>query len=87
VACIPQAWAAGSVFMMLQACLGITVDGGAGTVTIIDPRLPIGIDRLWVDQLRVGESVIDLAFERQGGKITVSTGAPPGMVRLQDPGA
>ena len=24
VACLPQAWAAGSVFMMLQACLGLT---------------------------------------------------------------
>jgi hypothetical protein len=56
-------------------------------VTIVDPRLPIGIDRLWVDQLRVGESVIDLAFERRGGKITVTTEAAPGVVRLQGPGA
>ena len=26
VACLPQAWAAGSPFMMLEACLGITID-------------------------------------------------------------
>ena len=26
VACAPQAWAAGAVFLMLQACLGIHVD-------------------------------------------------------------
>ncbi len=27
VACLPQAWAAASTFGMLQACLGVTVDG------------------------------------------------------------
>ncbi|HEX2815937.1 MAG TPA: amylo-alpha-1,6-glucosidase [Phenylobacterium sp.] len=85
VACLPQAWAAGSVFMMLQACLGITVDGEAGTVTIVDPRLPIGIDRLRVDRLRVGADLIHLAFERHGERITVTTGARPGVVRLKGP--
>jgi glycogen debranching enzyme len=82
VACLPQAWAAGSAFMMLQACLGITVDGDAGTVTVVDPRLPIGIDRLWVDRLQLGEDLIDLAFERHGGRITVTTNARPGVVRV-----
>ena len=27
VACLPQAWSSGSVFLLLQACLGIRVDG------------------------------------------------------------
>jgi len=71
--------------MMLQACLGITVDGQAGTVTIVDPRLPIGIDRLWVDRLHVGGDIISLAFERHGDRITVTTGARPGVVRLKGP--
>ena len=85
VACVPQAWAAGSVFMVLQACLGITVDGETGTVTIVDPRLPIGIDRLWVDRLQVGGDIINLAFERHGERITVTTGARPGVVRVKGP--
>jgi glycogen debranching enzyme len=54
VACLPQAWAAGSAFMMLQACLGITIDGWRGEVHLTDPRLPIGIDHLQVDGLRIG---------------------------------
>ncbi len=29
VACSPQAWAAGSVFMLVQACLGLTIDAPA----------------------------------------------------------
>ncbi len=71
VACLPQAWAAGSVFMMLQACLGICVSGSGGGVEITDPRLPIGIDVLAVDGLRVGDEKVDLLFERIGGKIVV----------------
>jgi glycogen debranching enzyme len=71
VACLPQAWAAGSVFMMLQACLGLSIDGMSGEVEIRDPRLPIGIDRLWVDGLRVGERRLDLCFERAGGHVAV----------------
>jgi glycogen debranching enzyme len=85
VACLPQAWAAGSVFMMLQACLGLTVDGEAETVTIVDPRLPIGIDRLWVDGLKVGEQMVALAFERHGERITVTSGARPGVVTVRGP--
>src|SRR6185369_11687900 len=37
VACLPQAWAAGSVFMMLQACLGVRIDGWSDTVQVDFP--------------------------------------------------
>jgi len=84
VACLPQAWAAGSVFMMLQACLGLTVE--ADQVTIVDPRLPIGIDRLWIDALQVGEQVISLAFERLHDRIMVEAKAPEGLVKVLGPG-
>ena len=40
VACLPQAWASGSVFMMLQACLGLSIDGWRGEIHIDRPRLP-----------------------------------------------
>lgn len=83
VACLPQAWAAGSVFMMLQACLGLTV--AADQVTIVDPRLPIGIDRLWIDALQVGEHVVSLAFERLHDRIIVETNAPKGLVKVLGP--
>ncbi|MDP3853405.1 amylo-alpha-1,6-glucosidase [Phenylobacterium sp.] len=71
VACLPQAWAAGSVFMMVQACLGISVDGDKGEVEVRDPHLPIGIDRFWIEGLRVGDARIDLGFEREGGRVRV----------------
>ncbi len=71
VACLPQAWAAGSVFMMVQACLGIHIDGTKGEVDVHDPHLPIGIDRFWIEGLRVGDARIDLGFERVGPRVEV----------------
>jgi glycogen debranching enzyme len=71
VACVPQAWASGSVFMLLQACLGLSVDGWRGEVHVDRPRLPVGIDRLTVRHLRVGEARVDLTFRRVGGRVAV----------------
>ncbi|MBW8813521.1 MAG: amylo-alpha-1,6-glucosidase [Caulobacterales bacterium] len=71
VACLPQAWAAGAVFMMLQACLGLRLHGEAAEVEINNPTLPIGIDRLAIEGLQVGAGEIDLTFERQGSRVAV----------------
>ena len=80
VACLPQAWAAGSVFMMLQACLGVNVDGWNREVRVSDPRLPNGVDWLTVDGLRIGDEKVDLGFERSGRRVDVQgrgrTGIP-----------
>ncbi|MDR6520787.1 glycogen debranching enzyme [Variovorax paradoxus] len=64
VACLPQAWAAGSVFLMLQACLGLQVDGIRREVSIVHPRLPTDIDQLHLLGLQVGEGSVDLHFQR-----------------------
>ncbi|TRC77983.1 amylo-alpha-1,6-glucosidase [Mesorhizobium sp. WSM4307] len=69
VACLPQAWSAGSAFMMLQACLGIRIDGWNRTIEVDRPRLPIGIDNIVIRHLAVGEEKVDLTFERVGDHI------------------
>jgi glycogen debranching enzyme len=69
VACLPQAWAAGSVFMMLQACLGVTVEGERGVVEVRDPHLPFGIDHFAVQRLTVGGEVLELQFERRDAAV------------------
>ena len=71
VACLPQAWAAGSVFLMLQSALGIDIDAMTGTVGINDPILPAGIDRLNISNLQVGDGRIDLAFQQMGNQTVV----------------
>lgn len=64
VACSPQAWAAGSVFLALQACLGLKIDGGAERVEFSRPSLPPFVTTLEIKNLRVGESVLDLTCQR-----------------------
>ncbi|WP_028238456.1 amylo-alpha-1,6-glucosidase [Stutzerimonas azotifigens] len=78
VACLPQAWAAGSVFMLLQACLGLSIDGRQAQVTVERPRLPTGIDRLQLRGLEVGETRIDLTFQRLGERTVVFSEAQAG---------
>jgi glycogen debranching enzyme len=69
VACLPQAWSSGAVFMMLQACLGITIDGLAGALRIDRPELPREIDHVTVRDLTVGNHRVDVAFERRGDRV------------------
>ncbi len=65
VACSPQAWAAGSVFMLLQAVLGLEVDAPARQVRFRHARLPDFLDTLSITGLRVGDATVDLAIGRQ----------------------
>lgn len=64
VACLPQAWASGAVFMLLQACLGIRIDGERREIHIERPALPIGIESLHIRELRLGTARIELQFQR-----------------------
>ena len=82
VACAPQAWAAGAVFMLLQACLGLEVDAGARTVLLSNPRLPAFLDELRIDNLAVGETRVDLRLEREGEGVAVQVLARSGEVSL-----
>jgi glycogen debranching enzyme len=72
VACLPQAWAAGAPFMILEACLGIKIDADREEVLIEQPALPEGIDWLEVRNLRIGAKTVSIVFSRVGGKVVAS---------------
>jgi len=76
VACLPQAWSSGAAFMLLQACLGISIAGSTGVVRIERPELPAEMSRLRLWGLAVGNARIDLAFERVGPRIAVTPIGP-----------
>lgn len=71
VACSPQAWAAGSVFMLLQAALGIRVEAGQRRIRFNHPQLPEALPRLWLKNLKVGDARVDLFCERVNGTTSV----------------
>jgi glycogen debranching enzyme len=64
VSCSPQAWASGSLFMLLQAVLGILPDAPAGVLHVRAPLLPRFLRKLELRGLRVGGSRVDLQFRR-----------------------
>ena len=72
VACLPQAWSAGAVFMLLQACLGIEIDGARKEIHVHSPQLPMGIGSLSVDNLEVGGSETQLQFRRLADEVVVA---------------
>ena len=66
VACSPQAWAAGSVYMLLQACLGISINAATKQIRVVKPVLPANVNEIQIRQLRIGDAQIDFAVRRVG---------------------
>jgi len=63
-ACAPQAWAAAAGFMLLQASLGLAIDGVTSQVRFGSPMLPPFLDEIRVRNLRVGNASLDLVVDR-----------------------
>ena len=67
VACLPQAWAAGVPFMLLQTLLGISAHAPSRTLSIMMPTMPAWLGRADLSGLRVGEASVCLGFSQLGG--------------------
>ena len=52
VSCSPQAWASGSLFMLMQACWGSTREAPARVLHVRDPVLPDFLNRLTRERSR-----------------------------------
>ncbi|HEY7481446.1 MAG TPA: glycogen debranching N-terminal domain-containing protein [Gemmatimonadales bacterium] len=68
VSCSPQAWASGSLFMLLQAMLGIYAEAPARVLHVRDPVLPDFLYELSVTGLGIGGSRVALQFRRHGNR-------------------
>jgi glycogen debranching enzyme len=66
---VPQAWAAGSVFMLTQALLGFLPDAPRNKL-YVDPCLPAWLPDLTVRDLRIGKHQLDIRFRMEGGQTT-----------------
>lgn len=61
---VPQAWAAGSVFHLLQAILGLHADAHKKTL-YVNPVLPRWLPEIRLHNLRVGTSTVTIRFWRE----------------------
>ena len=71
VACSPQAWAAGAVFLVLQACLGLSIRAKESRIYLHYPRLPEALQLVRIRNLRIGSSSLDLVLERHAETVGV----------------
>ena len=62
---VPQAWAAGSAFLLLQAMLGLVPDAPKGKL-FIDPVLPAWLPDVTLTDLTVGREQLSIRFRREG---------------------
>jgi len=62
---VPQAWAAGAPFMLLQAMLGLQQDAPRGKL-YVDPALPDWLPDVTLTDLRLGRRRFDIRFRRDG---------------------
>ncbi|MGZ3676943.1 MAG: amylo-alpha-1,6-glucosidase [Ktedonobacterales bacterium] len=64
---IPQAWASGSIFHMLQTIFGLRADVPTGRL-YVRPTLPDWLKDIYVHHLHVGAYALNLHFWREGDR-------------------
>ncbi|HZS11319.1 MAG TPA: amylo-alpha-1,6-glucosidase [Nitrospirales bacterium] len=82
VACAPQAWASGTVFLLLQATLGLTIDGRESRLCFSKPLLPEFLQRVRIKNLRVGSTTVDVSLERKDREVAVHLMRVNGQVKI-----
>jgi len=82
VACAPQAWSVASVFLLLQACLGIQINGRDGRITFANPSLPEFLREVRIRNLRVRDGSVDLLLQRHPRDVSISVLRKEGRVAL-----
>ena len=66
VSCSPQAWASGSIFLILMSVLGIRPSAQRRELNIVNPALPEFLENLSIRNMRIGGSRVGLDFTRRG---------------------
>jgi glycogen debranching enzyme len=82
VACSPQSWAAATVFLLLQACLGVRIEAASNRVYFDYPLLPPFLREVRIRGLCVGSGSVDLLLTRHGDDVGVNVLGRTGHVEV-----
>jgi glycogen debranching enzyme len=77
VACIPQAWSVGSVYLLIQAALNIDLDVPNRILSLHQPKLPSYIPKLTIKNLKVPDGSFELEFNSHEWDVGVHTLSKP----------
>ena len=81
VACSPQAWACGSIYLIIQSLLGINLDVTNNKI-YLKPILPDEINKIEVINLKIGDNRADFTLIKEGNCIKVSKAKLEGNIEL-----
>ena len=82
LACAPQSWAAASVYLLLQGCMGLSIDAEKKQARFTYPVLPPFLDSVRIQNLKIGDSSIDIFLKRYHKDVTVSVLRKEGPVEV-----
>ena len=64
VACSPQAWSVGSLFLLIQSCLGLRINAAENTIYLHQPVLPHFLKEITISNLRVNDETVILQIRK-----------------------
>jgi len=79
---VPQAWAAGSVFHLLQAILGLQADAPNNRL-YVDPDLPEWLPEITLHHLAIGNARVNLRFWRESERTRWDASVQAGDINVQ----
>jgi glycogen debranching enzyme len=82
VACAPQAWASATPFTLLEAALGLEFDAARGEIRLRDPHLPEFLNEVYLRDLRLGPSSVDLRVRRHGDEVSLEVVRTRGQIQV-----
>ena len=82
VACSPQSWSAASVFLLLQAILGMKIDAMRSRISFLRPVLPEFLEEIRIKNLKVGNGSVDLLARGSARSVTVEIERRDGPVEV-----
>ena len=82
VACSPQAWASGSLMLMLRAMLGVEFEPSAEEIRFRTPRLPPAFHEVTLRGLTMGRATLDVELRRLGAHVSMRVLKSSGSVQV-----
>lgn len=82
VACAPHAWASASVFLLLQAALGLKIEATRRRVLFVYPQLPAFLKEVEIRNLKAGKASLDLVLTRYEQDVGINVARREGDVEI-----
>jgi glycogen debranching enzyme len=83
VSCVPQAWASGCLFQMVEACIGLDVDGAQGRLNVKHPYMPSFINTINIKALPSGQGNADFSLKRTANGFSIAGFKTTGKVNFR----